>query len=651
MARLIDTLANLDNAVRRKFKKVFSQLSDEHVVRTPLQEGDKIADLLIEGPNHSWLLIGCHHSLPDKDTLKKYLSLCLILKTQFKTAVTYLAVVKESDAPSDKTVENMPGLVFVQRDGFYREGVKLINENLKGIPEPAHEWIKKTVFPETRINAECTTRRETIIRDNSARLKTYFLDYDQEMAAKLDMVSEPDQEEYAENDNHHVRLINGVAGSGKTLILINRAIMYCKKHPDKKTLLLIHNKPITADIEYKFEHYLNGIPSNLHIKTFHAFALAQKANVSGSVKPLFSAKDVKQFKQTVLDKDNSPRDELSISDDQLWSELEYINDYLIEDKTMYLNYERQGRGFSLQKKQRKAIWTLYEQAMSLMSARKGYLPSLYIWELCFDEKATDRLSKYDHVLLDEAQFFSPSWLRLVLRSLTEQGQLFMCADPNQGFLKSRLSWKSVGLNVRGRTKKLRHSYRTSYDVLVAANALLEQLDGDPEDFIQPDLEIMEKGEKPKIVYSDASQDELQRFLNELKLVVTDNQFPLSQVMVLCSESYSAWTLKRSIEKELGENTVVNCNDRKDLSNNLGKKIKLMSINSCTGMEAGITFVLGVGEILNAENNLDLNDEEKEIQRQSSIRKLYVAMTRAGQKLVMFSTEKMPEKIEPFLDVG
>lgn len=35
----------------------------------------------------------------------------------------------------------------------------------------------------------------------------------------------------------------------------------------------------------------------------------------------------------------------------------------------------------------------------------------------------------------------------------------MCADPNQGFLKHRLSWRSVGLNVLGRTRKLQQPYR------------------------------------------------------------------------------------------------------------------------------------------------------------------------------------------------
>ena len=227
----------------------------------------------------------------------------------------------------------------------------------------------------------------------------------------------------------------------------------------------------------------------------------------------------------------------------------------------------------------------------------------------------------------------------------------MCADPNQGFLKSRLSWKSVGLNVRGRTKKLSYSYRTTYEILIAANALLEHLDDDPEEFIKPDMKNMVRGSKPRVIYSDAPQDELKRFLNELQETISKEHFPLNQIMVLCSDGVYPNKVKKSVDDELGYGRIVNCNEPRDLKENFGERIKLLSLNSCTGMESGIVFVLGVGDILTAENNIDLSAEEKEIQHQESVRKLYVAMTRAGQKLVLFSTEKLPESVARYLDAS
>jgi ATP-dependent exoDNAse (exonuclease V) beta subunit len=67
------------------------------------------------------------------------------------------------------------------------------------------------------------------------------------------------------------------------------------------------------------------------------------------------------------------------------------------------------------------------------------------------------------------------------------------------------------------------------------------------------------------------------------------------------------------------------------------------------MESGVTFILGAGDLLNKHRNLDLLEDEKNILRSESYRKLYVAMTRAGQKLVIFSTDRFPEQLNPFLD--
>ncbi len=69
----------------------------------------------------------------------------------------------------------------------------------------------------------------------------------------------------------------------------------------------------------------------------------------------------------------------------------------------------------------------------------------------------------------------------------------------------------MGLNVRGRTKRLNHSYRTTYEIMVAANALLDGLEGNPEDYVKPDYEKMARGHKPHLIYSRNAQDEKKDF--------------------------------------------------------------------------------------------------------------------------------------------
>ncbi|MFS1431053.1 hypothetical protein LMH73_029140, partial [Vibrio splendidus] len=56
------------------------------------------------------------------------------------------------------------------------------------------------------------------------------------------------------------------------------------------------------------------------------------------------------------------------------------------------------------------------------------------------------------------------------------------------------------------------------------------------------------------------------------------------------------------------------------------------------------------QIINQPKNLELSDSEREEVLQESMRKLYVAMTRAGQKLVVFSTEEFPISVEKHIEI-
>ena len=648
MALLMDSLDSLDHSVRRKYKKVFEKLGDEYIVRTPVFDDMSIASIVIEGPNRSWLCIGNHHVLPNADDLKEFVSLNMALKSSNFSQLTYLAVCKEGESLFSTLDESLESVAIVEQSEFWKDGGSYIQKFIREFCFDAHNWLKKILVFESFVNNACTTRRERVNGNADAKLHDLFLDYDQELATKYDIWGDSNQNEL--DEKFSVRLINGVAGCGKTLILINRALLFCKKYPDKKVLLLIHNRPVTADIEYKFENYLDGRPNNLTIKTFHAYARSQQIKLTPKIKILFSDKEKKPFLDKLFSDKVEAYVNLSISDDQIWSEIEYINEFLIAGKDEYLVYERLGRGFSLSKSQRENVWKLYQASRELMSSPEtGFLPSFYIRNLCLEKNGRVDFDTYDQILIDEAQFFFPSWLELVKNSVEEGGQIFLCADPNQGFLKSRLSWKSIGLSVRGRTKKLSYSYRTTYEIMVAANALLEHLNEDSEDFIQPNLEKMTRGSKPTVIYIHNAQDEERRFINELAQCVNESSIPLQHIIVLCSDSVSPWSVKTLVQAKLGEGTVVNCNDSRDIQE-LGGKVRVMSINSCTGMEAGVIFVLGVGSLLDKVNNLDLNEDEKAVVDQESTRKLYVAMTRAGQKLVLFSTETLPASVEPFVNV-
>jgi superfamily I DNA/RNA helicase len=73
---------------------------------------------------------------------------------------------------------------------------------------------------------------------------------------------------------------------------------------------------------------------------------------------------------------------------------------------------------------------------------------------------------YRHVVVDEGQDLHPAQWRL-LRALVEPGpnDMFLLADPYQRIYDSHVSLAQLGIEVRGRTRRLTVNYRTTHEIL------------------------------------------------------------------------------------------------------------------------------------------------------------------------------------------
>jgi superfamily I DNA/RNA helicase len=93
---------------------------------------------------------------------------------------------------------------------------------------------------------------------------------------------------------------------------------------------------------------------------------------------------------------------------------------------------------------------------------------------------------YDFVVVDEAQDVSVAQLRFVAAlGRGRPDALFFAGDLGQRILQLPFSWKSLGVDVRGRSATLRINYRTSHQIRAQADRLLgkqiSDVDGNVED--------------------------------------------------------------------------------------------------------------------------------------------------------------------------
>ena len=330
------------------------------------------------------------------------------------------------------------------------------------------------------------------------------------------------------------------------------------------------------------------------------------------------------------------------------SEMDWLKDQVPLSQDEYLVADRRGRGFGLNGEQRQRVFDI-SQAYQLSLEKRGALdwgdvPRL-LWQ--FSENGLVKLPEYDIILVDEAQFFAPLWMRLIQKALNPRnGHLFLVADPTQGFLGRGASWKSLGLEARGHTHNLRRSYRTTREIMQFATLLyrLRLADEKDEDILVPDLLNMPNGVFPQIISLTSPQDETARVTNEVVSLVKQG-LPKQQLLLLHTDGWGVKNLIQAIDDRLGKNAA---RDPKD--NYPGDYVRVTTINAGAGLESSIVFLVGLRLLFEEEQSLRLSDEEREGLIRDNTRKLYMAATRAGQRLVLTYSGELPEILKAALDV-
>jgi len=504
------------------------------------------------------------------------------------------------------------------------------------------EKLRQRFTPEVVVPAEMTVR-PVIDRRREAGLTDYLLDYDQEKAVKLDLEL-PDEDQPLPNDMR-LNIINGVAGSGKTLILLYRLRLLLHLYPDKRFLVLTHNRPLSRDMESRFTKLEGREAKNVEWRTFSGWCYQYWSPTTKWKEPL----KLGARKRIIEEVWREHLQQTNISAQMFQSEVDWLKDQVPMSRKDYLGVERRGRGFRLNEEQRQRIFDALQAYQSALKKREtldwGDVPRL-LWK--FTESGEVKLPEYDIILIDEAQFFAPLWMKLIQKALTpKSGHLFVVADPTQGFLGRGGSWKALGLEARGHTHHLRKSYRTTREIMQFATLLYRlRVPEDKEDEVLiPDILNMPNGAIPQILSLTSAQDEVARVANEVEMLVRQG-FSRKHLLLLHADGAGVQHLVQAINERLGKNAALDAKDTFP-----GDYVRVTTINAGAGLESQIVFLVGLRQLFEAEQSLRLSDEERESLIKDNSRKLYMAITRAGQRLVLTYAGELPEALERALNVN
>jgi hypothetical protein len=374
------------------------------------------------------------------------------------------------------------------------------------------------------------------------------------------MVLDRRQENNARRIGEGHRIIYGVAGSGKTVLLIARAKWLTEHDPHSRILLLCYNVVLSVYLK----HVLKDHP---RINVFHFDGWAKHNGISPR------SKDPKTGKME--------------------------DDFILGNRL--LEHLRNRAGDS---------------------------------------------RKYDAILVDEAQDFPPVWFSCLLEALKDplDGDLLIVCDGNQGIrLIDSVSWKSLGIKAQGRTIHqafdLDRNYRNTREILqLAAHFTIKDAKNDEDSIsivpVDPS-QAQRRGPKPGLYNCKDRAEECQKIISIIKQFlegsVSYNNSPISvhpqEIGILYSKKlFKDEGIFKDFLKELATLAPVTWLSEGYYSRMklFEPSIKVQTVDSAKGLQYKIVFVMWA----------DLFEPQTRADQETQQRKLYVAMTRASDVLIL-----------------
>lgn len=157
----------------------------------------------------------------------------------------------------------------------------------------------------------------------------------------------------------------------------------------------------------------------------------------------------------------------------LMNEWEHVVDaWQLQTWDDYRDVKRLGRKTRLSDAQREALWKVFDTVRRSL-ATDGLVSISSMFTRLAAEAAKRKHPPYEFVVVDEAQDVSVAQLKLLAAiGGSRANALFFAGDWGQRIFQTPFSWKSLGVEVRGRSRTLQINYRTSHQIRAQADRLL-----------------------------------------------------------------------------------------------------------------------------------------------------------------------------------
>lgn len=343
----------------------------------------------------------------------------------------------------------------------------------------------------------------------------------------------PEQRQFVERDYSGPARVSGSAGTGKTIVALHRAVYLARKNPESRVLLTTFSETLANALRIKLKrlisaeprlgerlevHAMNAIGERLFELQFGKVVIPSKVQLSELIKEAAALVPECKFGLHFLLGE--------------WDDI--ADAWQLTTWESYRDVKRIGRKTRLAEPQRQILWSVFSRVIDQVEQRNWFTHARIFNQLAL-QIAQRKKPPFDYVVVDESQDINIPQLRfLAAMGSFEPNALFFAGDLGQRIFQQPFSWKSLGVDIRGRARTLHINYRTSHQIRKQADQLLApeiiDVDGNEEQR-QGTISVFD-GPPPLVKSLDTEIAEIQAVSDWLLDMVNDKKVSFAEIAVI-----------------------------------------------------------------------------------------------------------------------
>lgn len=457
----------------------------------------------------------------------------------------------------------------------------------------------------------------------------------------------PDQRGIVERDFGGPARVSGSAGTGKTVVALHRAVHLAKSNPEAAVLLTTFSITLAKHLRRKINNLIGddkALQDRIVVRSINEVGIDMYESELG--KPQIPTSSmIRTLIKDASEASESHRFTIRFLETE-WHDV--VDAWQLDTWESYRDVARLGRKTKLGPKQRELLWSIFKQVReSLKDRGLVTIPSVFAAMTNHIEIGNTHLVKF--VVIDEAQDISVPQLRFLSALAGDRANgLFFSGDLGQRIFQTPFSWRSLGVDIRGRSSTLRINYRTSHQIRQQADRLLpnEMADVDGNSETRKGTVSAFNGPCATIQIAQSTDDEAAYIADWLGSRVNEGMLP-HEIGIFVRSKNELPRARAAIAKtnlkfiELDPNTESAVGSVSICPMHLAKGLEFRAVVVAACDDEVIPLQSRIDEIVDEADLEDVYETERHL--------LYVACTRARDHLLVIGSDPASEFLDDLLD--